>query len=125
MVLYNQLTSQYLLDLFPELQKEINAQVSFLGEELPHCIYADVLNPFLRRYFKTPDPNDEGLVERIFDFYEVLAKNGDSDTKCLLEVSLLEPLWDNKESYIGALRFMKDETRLIFDGLSAYLNLPE
>lgn len=124
-MLYNQLTSQYLLNLFPEFKTEINAQVSFLGEELPHCIYANVLNPFLKRYFKTPNSTDEGLVERIFNFYEDLATNGDFDTKCLLEVSLLEPLWDHKESYIGALRFMKGETKLIFDGLSIYLDSPK
>lgn len=125
MLSYRQLTSQYLLSKFPEFKKEINDQMISLEEELPHCIYANVLNPFLREYFKFPDLNHEGLVERIFNFYEDLAVNGDFEVKCLLEVSLLEPLWDHKESYFGALRFMKNETKAIFDRLSEYLTVPK
>ena len=124
MIYYAQLTSQYLLKTFPEFKKEINAQTAFLEEELPHCIYADVLNPFLLGYFKKPNSNDTELVERIFGFYEDLAVNGDSETKSLLQVSLLEPLWDHRESYSGAQKFMENETKVIFDSISAYLNIP-
>ncbi len=122
---YSQLTSQYLLKVFPEFEKEINNQTSFLEEELPHCLYADVLNPFLRTYFKSPNPNDEILVKRIFNFFEDLASSGDFETKNLLAVSLLEPLWDYRESYYGSMKFMGDETKVIFDSLSNYLSIPK
>lgn len=125
MIEYSQLTSRYLLKMFPEFKKEINAQIAFLEEELPHCIYANVINPFLRGYFKKPNLSDAKLVERIFKFYEDLAVNGDFETKCLLQVSLLEPLWDYRESYSGAQKFMGSETKVIFDSISAYVNIPK
>ena len=125
MIQYSQLTSRYLLKMFPEFKKEINAQIAFLEEELPHCIYANVINPFLVRYFKTSNLKDTELVERIFNFYEDLAVNGDFETKCLLEVSLLEPLWDCRESYLGAQKFMGNETKVVFDSISTYLNIPK
>jgi len=121
---YCQLTSGYLVDVFPEFVKETAAQMTFLEEELPHCLYPAVLIPFLKGYFKAPDQKNDGLVERIFDFFEDLAANGDIETKNLLQVSLLEPLWDYKESYSGAVGFMRTGTKAIFDSISVYLNKP-
>ncbi len=125
MIKYSELTSRYLLDMFPEFEKEINAQMDFIEEELPHCIYANVINTFLIGFFKNSNPNDKKIAERIFDFYEDLAVNGDYEAKCLLEVSLLEPLWDFKESYLGAKKLMGNETKVIFESISDYLNTPK
>lgn len=125
MLLYNQLTSQYLSDYFPELKKEIDYKMTFFEEELPHCLYADILNPFLKEYFITPKSENKKLVNKIFCFYENLAENGDSEVKNLLQVSLLEPLWDCKESYDGAQSFMGVKTKLIFNNISSYLNTPK
>lgn len=122
---YEMLTSGYLLRLFPEFEKQINEQMSFLGEELPHCIYPDVLNPFLKNFFTSPGQVQRELAERIFAFYEDMAEKGDNEVRNLLEVSLLEPLWDSRESYCGALKLMGNETEKIFKSLSAYLNVPE
>lgn len=124
-MLYNELTSQYLSDYFPELKKEIDNKMSLLEEELPHCLYADILNPFLKEYFLTPSSNNKNLAIKIFDFFENLAENGDSEVKNLLQVSLLEPLWDCKKSYEGALTLMGVKTKVIFDNISSYLSIPK
>lgn len=111
MLFYNELTSKYMLGLFSEFEKEISKQMVSLEEELPHCIYANVLNPFLRNYFRFPNKAHEPLVRRIFAFFDDLAQNGDEESRNLLQVSLLEPLYDCKESYYGALKLMTNETR--------------
>lgn len=125
MIDYNELTSKYLLKQFPEFEKEISKQMAFLDEELPHCIYANIIDPFLINYFKAPDRANELLVQRIFDFFDDLAQNGDEESKNLLQVSLLEPLYDTKESYYGALKLMTAETKEIFDSISEYVNKPK
>lgn len=122
---YNQLTSDYLCTLFPEFKKSIEEKMQFYETELPHCLYADILNPFLKDYFMNPCMKKEEIVNRIFDLYEDIAKNGDFESKNLLEVSLLEPLYDTKQSYLGAIMFMKNETKKLFNNLSSYLKIPK
>lgn len=125
MINYNELTSKYMLGLFPEFERGITEQITFLEEELPHCIYANVINPYLRRYFGFPNKVHEPLVQRIFDFFDDFAQNGDEKSKNLLQVSLLEPLYDSAESYYGALRLMSSETKDIFEQISEYIYKPE
>lgn len=124
MIYYNQLTSHFLLEYFPELNEDIKNEMNFLQEELPHCLYPDVLIPYLMRFFRFSETKYDNLVKKIFGFFEYLASNGDCETKNLLQVSLLEPLWDYKKSYAGALQHMDSETKKIFIGMSSYLNKP-
>ncbi|WP_458453011.1 DUF7674 family protein [Methanobrevibacter sp.] len=122
---YDQLTSDYLCNLFPEFEKIIKDKQEYYDCELPHCLYSEVLTPFLKEFFKTQHSENEILVKRIFEFYENLAMNGDFESKNLLEVSLLEVLYENKMLYEGALKYMQNETRTIFKGLEAYLRIPD
>ena len=124
MIYYDQLTSHFLLEKFPELNKDIENEMTFLQEELPHCLYPDVLISHLMNFFRFSETKDDSLVKKIFAFFEYLASNGDRETKNLLQVSLLEPLWDYKKSYAGALQYMDNETKKIFIGMSSYLNKP-
>lgn len=114
-----------MLGIFPEFERAVTEEITFLEEELPHCIYANVINPYLRRYYKFLNKVHELLVQRIFDFFDDLAQNGDEESENLLQVSLLEPLYDTKESYYGALKLLTGETREIFDLISKYVNKPQ
>ncbi len=123
MLKYCSLSADLLLEWFPELEKEIKSNISF-SENLPSCLYSDVINPILSDYFNNNSFIQEELVERIFDFFEYLAVNGDEEVRNMLQVSLLENLWDTKSIYENSLSFMKPKTRLINDRIISYLSKP-
>lgn len=56
--------------------------------------------------------------------YEDMAANGDDEVKSLLEVSLLEYLWDEKKTYEKAMKLMGECTREIWNDIGSYLNEP-
>lgn len=131
------MTAELLLSRFPELNERITAALEFDG--LPHCLFENVLSTVLIEYFSEHDLNSiktarqrksalnnaEPLVLRIFEFYEELAASGDREVQDLLQVSLLEPLYDNKRTYTGALLFMGYKTRALFENCAEYLNVPK
>ncbi|MDE6728975.1 MAG: hypothetical protein K2J80_13725 [Oscillospiraceae bacterium] len=134
---YSDMTSALLLSRFPELTERINAELDLDG--LPHCLFEQVLTPVLREYFDDCDfsgvktnrqkksalKNADPLVLRIFEFYEELAASGDEEVRNLLQVSLLEPLYDNKRSYAGARLFIGGKTWGLFESCAEYLNIPK
>ena len=120
---YCNLSANTLLEWFPELEKEIKNNMH-LSENLPSCLYSDVINPVLFDYFNNNNSANEELIKRIFDFFEYLAVNGDEEVRNMLQVSLLENLWDTKCSYENSLSFMKPKTRLINDKIISYLSKP-
>lgn len=133
---YSDMTAELLLSRFPELQERVTAAYDL--RELPTCLFESVLAPVLRAYFNEHDftgvktarqrkselKNAEPLILRIFEFYEELAVSNDEEVQNLLQVSLLEPLYDNKRSYAGALLFMGDKTRVLFESCAEYLSIP-
>lgn len=135
-MIYSDLNSSLLFSRFPELNDRITASLELDG--LPHCLFETVLSPVLRGYFDKHDfscvktnrqkksalKNAEPLVLRIFEFYEELAVSEDEEVQNLLQVSLLEPLYNNKRSYMGARLFMSANTCTFFENCAEYLNVP-
>ena len=122
---YSDLTVQTILSYFPEFQKEIYNELSFWGDdEVPkHCLFGNCFNNNLKNlldYMKNID-----LIRRIFKFYEYLATEGDDEVKNLLQVTLLEPLWDDSCIYRKALSFMGANTLAINSQILQYLNEPK
>lgn len=121
---YSDLNASFLCEAFPELESEIRKIDSGLGEQLPHCLLGDLFNPLMVRLLKSPEQEDVLLARRIFDFYERLAEYGDEETRNLLQVTLLEYLWDDYEVYSRAVEMMGEKTRLINQGIGSYLRKP-
>ena len=121
---YSDLNASFLCEAFPELESEIRRIDAELGEQLPHCLFGDLFNPLMVRLLKSPEQEDALLARRIFDFYERLAEYGDEETRNLLQVTLLEYLWDDYEVYSRASEMMGEKTRLINQMIGSYLRKP-
>lgn len=131
----SELNSALLLSRFPELTAQITEADN---TDLPHCLFECVLSPVLLGFFgehglsvamtrreqkaalKKADP----LIVKIFDFYEELAQSEDGEVRNLLQVSLLEPLYNSKSAYAGARLFMGAKTRELFEEVAEYLGRP-
>ncbi|MDE5861880.1 MAG: hypothetical protein K2H28_06750 [Ruminococcus sp.] len=121
---YNFLDCDFLCGRFPELREKIIAENEWLGEKLPHCLFGNILNLLVTELLKKDDYRNNNLLERIFRMYEELAEYGDTETKNLLQVTLLEYLWDEYITYSRALELMGKETKLINQSID-YLKIPE
>ena len=119
---YSDLNVSFLCEFFPELENEIRNIDSEL--ELPHCLLGDIFNPLIVRLLRSPSKDDTLLAGRIFEFYERLAESGDEETKNLLQVTLLEYLWDDCEVYSRAVEMMREGTQLINQNIGSYLRKP-
>jgi hypothetical protein len=114
-----------LLSEFPELINkciEYSDSWDFLGEEGSHTVYGDLINKYVVNLLK--ENKDLKAIKKIFDFYERMAICEDEKVRNVLEVTLLEYLWDEKTTYDNALKYMGEETAKIFKGLNRYLRIP-
>jgi hypothetical protein len=109
---------------FPELELFFREQFEFWGGvEIPsHCFLGDVLNGYVSALLR--DNSDRQQIEKIFRFYEELASSDDVEVRNLLQVTLLEYLWDEKFVYKNALEYMLPKTRLINNTISLYSREP-
>ena len=123
MLNYSDLDEELLMQWFPELEERIFTE-SELSINLPHCLYADVLNPVVKDYLRYDNTGDPIMLNRIFDFFEYLASEGDAETKNLLQVSLLEALWEEHGIYKRACDLMGPHTRQINDNIRGYMKEP-
>ena len=135
---YSDLTANLLFSRFPELEPRITDALKHELGEFPHSLFENVLSSFLREYFEThifsktdtrrqkkaAVKSAEPSVIRVFEFYEELAVSDDEKVRNLLQISLLEPLYDSKRSYAGSRLFMGDKTLELFEKCADYLNTP-
>ena len=98
MVKYNELDGKYITDIFPEAEQQINDELDGLNDFLPHIIFGNVLNPIVIRLLKRDDYSKIQQLLQVFDMYEDFA-SGDTETQNLLQVTLLEILWDEAITY--------------------------
>ena len=110
MLNYSDLGPEMILSKFPELQKNVEEEIVFWeGDDIPnHCLYGNVFNHYLCDLLK--EYRNIAMIQRIFDFYEYLATEGDREIKNLIQVTLLEVLWDDVQIYKRALSFMGSNT---------------
>jgi len=112
--------NEYLPIRFPELGEEIAKEREWwFPDEVPsHVFYGDILNKLV---FNTLITNtDKEFLKRIFDFYEEMAECGDEYVQNLLQVTLLEYLWDDFEVLRNAHKYMGQKTRKLSDELQIY-----
>ena len=120
---YSDLTPNYLCSVFGEFEKNIK-DIALENADLPHCLFGYFFNPLLVKILKSPDYSENPLAAKIFDFYEQLAEYGDDEVKNLLQVTLLEYLWDDHTVYTRAIEMMGECTKLINKEIEKYLSFP-
>ncbi|MDE5772254.1 MAG: hypothetical protein K2I06_11625 [Ruminococcus sp.] len=121
---YNSLDCDFLCSRFPELKDSVVAENEWLGENLPHCLFGNVLNPLVTELLKQDDYKTSPILEKVFCMYEEFAEYGDTETKNLLQVTLLEYLWNEYITYSRSLELMGEHTRNINKNIADYLYIP-
>jgi len=109
---------------FPELDSLFKEKYEAWGEEdIPqHCFLGDVLNYYLTVLLR--ENTDKHQIKKIFSFYEEMAACDDVHVRDLLQVTLLEYLWDEKTVFTNALNYMQPKTHVINDAIRSYIREP-
>ena len=113
---YNDLP-HILVCTFPHLKKEVTSFLQSDGE-LYHVMYESILCPYVNSLLEADSENE---LNRVFDFYEKMAVCEDEEVKNLLQVTLLENLFDNKSLYKKAVKYMHASTRAICKSIEEYM----
>ena len=110
---------------FPELATLFEEQYNLWNnsEIPPHCFLGDVLNDYIAELLR--NRKDKEQIKKVFHFYEEMACSNDWRVKNLLQVTLLECLWDEREIFEIALSYMLPQTRMLNEEIYAYLNVPK
>lgn len=124
MIKYSELDENYILTYFPELKEQVKSETDGYPGFLPHIVFANIFCRRVAEILKLEDSSENDFVHRVFEMYEDMAANGDDEVKSLLEVSLLEYLWDEKKTYQKAMELMGERTREIWNDIGSYLNKP-
>ena len=98
--------------------------MSVSGEFLPHVIFGNVFNQLTVSLLKRDDYLTNKTLNRIFYMYEEMSSKGDDETQNLVQVTLLEYLWDERTTYDRALELIGDHTRELWNNIYAYISIP-
>lgn len=124
MIKYEELNIDFLICIFPEFEEEIRSEVEGLDGFLAHCVFGNVLNTKVVEFLKREDYLENEVLHRVFRMYEDFAVTGDEETQNLLQVTLLEYLWDEKITYERSLEIMGAGTKAIWDCIQKYILIP-
>ena len=124
MIEYSTLNADFIIQRFPELKKEVEEEMDGLDEFLPHAIFGMIFNPLAVTLLKQDDYKTNPTLNRIFEMYEELSSNGDFETQNLVQVTLLEYLWDEKITYSRAMELIGEHTKEAWDNIYSYISVP-
>lgn len=124
MIEYNSLNEKFITDRFPELAELVSIETDGYDEFLPHVVFGNVFNGLAVSFLKLDGYRQSDTLKRIFDMYEELSSQGDEETKDLVQVTLLEYLWDEKITYERAKELMGESTEKLWEQID-YLNVPQ
>lgn len=124
MIEYSTLNAEFIIKRFPELKESVVKEMEGLDEFLPHVIFGNVFNPLATDLLKQDDYFNNNTIKRIFDMYEELSSNGDDETQNLVQVTLLEYLWDEKKIFDRALELIGEHTKELWNYIYKYLYTP-
>lgn len=96
---------------FPELREAYGKELDFWGGEEPgqYNVWGFVLSPFFRDLLKSDQ--DPDTLERIFGFFEEMARSDDVQVVNLLQVEELEYLIGEPARLSRAWRYMGEKTK--------------
>jgi hypothetical protein len=99
------------INKFPEIEEESQKELSKKWHEeqqLPDVFFGNVLNLILVKELKTM--KNYKLLDRLFNFLELMAISGDESIKGILTATILEYLGDDKQILKKARSLMGKET---------------
>lgn len=106
-----------LLDEFPALPVGEYAD----DRELPYIIYGIVFAGYIKSCLHG---GSQCALEHIFSFLEEMARSPDEEERSLLQVAVLEALWNERFTFEAAQKYMHPETAKLFSEIGAYLYEP-
>lgn len=124
MIEYVSLNKEFIIERFPELKEQVEEEMNGFDEFLPHVILGNVFNQLTVTLLKRDDYLSNKTLIRIFDMYEELSSSGDFETQNLVQVTLLEYLWDEKITYTRALELIGVNTKKLWNYIYDYLLIP-
>jgi hypothetical protein len=104
------------VDEFEDFKPILKDHIEFNEELLPHVFLGDC-NDLVIKLIKEGNPP---ILERLFNFYERMAIDGDEDVKNVLTVSILEVLGDDRKVLNIAYKYMGKETRKASDDIEKF-----
>jgi hypothetical protein len=105
------------VDEFEVFKPIFHEHIEFNEELLPHVFFGDC-NDFVIKLIKEEDPQ---ILERIYNFYERMATNGDGDVRNVLTVTILAYQGDDSKVLNIAYKYMGIETRILSDAIEKFL----
>lgn len=124
MINYSSLNADFITDRFPELKQQVNKETQDYDEFLPHIFFCNVFSSLTAELLKNDDYLHNDTLRRIFDMFEEMSSQGDEETQNLVQVTLLEHLWDEKTTYSRALELIGEHTKELWDYIAGYLRMP-
>ena len=115
---YRELDACFITERFPELREQVGRIADGPDGFLPHVVFGDVFNGRTAALLKQDDYRTNSTLIRIFEMYEELAVDGDEDVRNLVQVTLLEYLWDEKITFDRAAELIGERTRGLWDGIT-------
>ena len=98
-------------EIRPRLEKEFEWRTKIGGHPKPYDVVLFVLKPLLKELIDLQ--TDDGLLQRIFDFLEQMARSSDLEVVNLLQVGIFEELVGEPERLSVAWKYMGKETKAI------------
>ena len=113
-------TVPFLFARFPDVRKNTHLIEDSL--DYPHVVYETAFVPYIKSALRS---NDLPAIEKIFDFMEELACANDERVENLLQVSILEPLWDDYAAFQKLHIYMLPNTQSINRRIAEYMAEPK
>jgi len=88
----------------------------------PHIVYGETIVPYVKNLLR--DEKNPVELHQVFSFFEDIAQSEDEETRNLLQVTILESLWDEKEIYEKSQNYMFPATKQINNLIGTYLRIP-
>jgi hypothetical protein len=109
--------AELFINEFTEFKPLLKEHIEYNEELLPHVFFGECNDYFIQ--FLKKDKTEE--LERLFDFLERMATEGDDYVKELLSVTILERLGDDRKILNSAYKYMCNETRKASDEIEKFL----
>ena len=124
MIKYQSLDAGFIVDRFPEAAEQVKQETRGYDEFLPHVVFGNVFNRLTVSLLERDGYSADGTLHRIFEMYEEMAAGGDDETRNLVQVTLLECLWDEKITFERAAGLLGERTKELWKDISSYLSAP-
>jgi hypothetical protein len=106
------------------LQETKDIKDYYINTEIhSHIFYSQTINPLIHKLLVGEILNVD-LEKKVFSFLEEMANSTDELVTNLLQVTILESLWDTYEILNKAEQLMGPQTKLLNQNIATYLRKP-